>query len=41
MKDPPLNDFPLQRLLTWALVLEEPTLLVVWEGSITQDIAAV
>jgi|HubBroStandDraft_4_1064222.scaffolds.fasta_scaffold540748_2 hypothetical protein len=41
MKDPPLNDFPLQRFLTRALVLERPTLLVVGEGPISQDIAAV
>jgi hypothetical protein len=31
----------LQRFLTRALVLERPTLLVVGEGPISQDIAAV
>ena len=36
-----MNDFPLQRFLTRALVLERPTLLVVGEGPISQDIAAV
>ncbi len=36
-----MNDFPLQRFLTRALVLERPTLRVVGEGPISQDIAAV
>jgi hypothetical protein len=40
MKDPPLNDFPLQ-IRNLGPVFERPTLLVVWEGPITQDIAAV
>jgi len=36
-----VNDFPLQGLTTLGPQLVRPTLLVVWESPITQDIAAV
>jgi hypothetical protein len=36
-----VSDFPLQGFTTLGPYPERPTLLMVWEGRITQDIAAV